>query len=249
MSAKATVAEYMTPSPLTIGAEQSATDALQRMRAHRIHHLPVLHGGELVGMVSERDVQFVVELAELDAAVVIEDVMSLEPYTVSPETPLADVARTMAARRIGSAVVVEGREIVGVLTSTDALYALVDQLEAGGGDDTSLSDHRAAQQRLARHARLRHLVATTDSAAAQVLEGDGAATATAALTRRLPRLVRVLALEESHGDALPAAAPNRNALEALSARLEQDPPAIEAVASSVRALLKKLRGELSEARA
>lgn len=247
MTQRATVAEYMTPSPLTIGAGQTAHDALRRMRKHRIHHLPVLNGGEMVGVISERDVQFVVEMAELDDAVVVEDVMSLEPYCVSPETPLADAARTMANRRIGSAVVVQGRDVVGMLTSTDALYALVDQLEAGVGGGGDIEAHRADQQRLARHTRLRHVVATTDRAAAEVLAGDTDGSAAAALMRRLPRLVRVLAVEEGHEDALPGVAPHRNALGALSARLEQAPGDVEAVAASVHALLQKLRESLAEA--
>ena len=53
------VAKYMTAGPHTIGREQSLVAAKQLM--HKIHarHLPVLHGGKLVGVVSERDLDVV----------------------------------------------------------------------------------------------------------------------------------------------------------------------------------------------
>ncbi len=53
------------------------------------------------------------------------------PYTVSPDAPLRDVARTMAEQKFGSAVVVDGDEVTGVFTTTDALRALAAVLGEG----------------------------------------------------------------------------------------------------------------------
>jgi acetoin utilization protein AcuB len=67
----------MTPSPHTIGIEQPLSVAAEPMRAHQIRHLPVLHGGKLVGILSERDVQLVSGVPSVDpAAIKVEDAMS-----------------------------------------------------------------------------------------------------------------------------------------------------------------------------
>jgi acetoin utilization protein AcuB len=51
------------------------------------------------------------------------------PYSVAPDAPLREVAREMSARKCGSAVVVEGEQVVGVFTTTDALTLLADVLD------------------------------------------------------------------------------------------------------------------------
>jgi acetoin utilization protein AcuB len=55
--------------------------------------------------------------------------MTPEPYSVTPDAPLNQVARVMAQRKIGSAVVIERGAVSGVFTVTDALQALVEALE------------------------------------------------------------------------------------------------------------------------
>ncbi|HXU73485.1 MAG TPA: CBS domain-containing protein [Polyangia bacterium] len=125
---KTTIRHYMTPTPHTIGAEQMLTVAIELMREHKIRHLPVLRGGRLVGILSERDVALISGLPTVDPAVVpVEDAMSEEVYTVAGDTPLDEVAATMAANKYGSALVVDPRNhIVGVFTTIDALHALAD---------------------------------------------------------------------------------------------------------------------------
>ena len=126
-----TIDRYCTASPHTVGQEQSLEFALELMKKHRIHHLPVLHGGELVGTLSLRDIEFIAELSHLDKAKIrVEDAMSDPVYTVAPGTPLLEVALYMSEHHIGSTVVTRGREIVGIFTTTDGLRALADALKA-----------------------------------------------------------------------------------------------------------------------
>jgi acetoin utilization protein AcuB len=61
--------------------------------------------------------------------VVVSQVMSEKPYSVSPDTPLDEVAHTMASEKFGSAVVVQNGHVVGVFTTVDACRALGDLLE------------------------------------------------------------------------------------------------------------------------
>jgi acetoin utilization protein AcuB len=122
---KTPIRDFMTPAPFTIGADQPLTIASELMRARRIRHLPVLRGGQLVGILSQRDIQLIAGLPAVDLAEVpVEDAMSNNVYSVSPDTPVAEVAAEMAAHKYGAALVVEGKHIAGVFTTVDALHLL-----------------------------------------------------------------------------------------------------------------------------
>jgi len=122
-----TIRDYMTPQPITVGRDQPLAVAHKLMRQRRIRHLPVLHAGVLVGVLSMRDLHFLESFASVDAGtVLIEEAMSEAPYAVGPEARLSTVARTMAKHRYGSAVVMQKGHVIGLFTTTDALRALSD---------------------------------------------------------------------------------------------------------------------------
>jgi len=121
-----TVAELMTRGPIVIDCNQSLAEAAQRMTLFNLRHLPVIGGKGLVGLLSECDV-YRLERSKphLDPDVLtVAEAMSLDPYVVPPDAPIARVARAMADKRIGAAVVMDGDRIAGVFTPTDALRAL-----------------------------------------------------------------------------------------------------------------------------
>ena len=125
-----TIAQHMTTCPHSVGAEQPLDRAIEAMRKFGVRHMPVLHGGELVGMLSDRDIAL---LEGIDAhereGLTVEDVMSPEPYAVTENTPLARVLRGMEQRHIGSVVVLDAdHRITGIFTSTDAVRMLADRL-------------------------------------------------------------------------------------------------------------------------
>lgn len=113
------IREVMTPLLRTIEAHRSVREARELMKALCVRHLPVLAGGALVGMVSERDLR----QASVDGARVAE-VMSPEVYVVDEATPVQEVARTLAASRFGSVVVTERGRLSGIFTTVDALRLL-----------------------------------------------------------------------------------------------------------------------------
>ncbi|HVW27385.1 MAG TPA: CBS domain-containing protein [Polyangiaceae bacterium] len=119
------VKHCMTAAVHSIGKDQSLAVAHALMQSHGIRHLPVLEGGKLVGLVSERDLYFLETVAGVDAkAERVEQGMTQDVYCVSPEAAVAEVAEEMAKHRYGSAVVVEGTKVVGMFTTTDALELL-----------------------------------------------------------------------------------------------------------------------------
>ncbi|HSP81625.1 MAG TPA: CBS domain-containing protein [Myxococcaceae bacterium] len=117
--------DFMTRSVHTIGVKSPLTEAHRIMNEHAIRHLPVLEGGTLVGMVSMRDLHLVESLQGVDPKEVsVEEAMSQDAYTVPPGTALAEVARTMAMHKYGSAVVSDKGRVLGIFTTIDALTAL-----------------------------------------------------------------------------------------------------------------------------
>lgn len=121
--------DYMSSSPHSIGQEQKLAVAHRLMQKHQIRHLPVLHGGQLIGILSLRDLHLVETLPDVDPEeVAVEDAMSGDPFAVAPGTPLREVALEMAEHKYGAAVVMQDHKIVGVFTTVDALRALADAL-------------------------------------------------------------------------------------------------------------------------
>jgi acetoin utilization protein AcuB len=144
-----TVADYMTRGPQAIELKASLSKAVRTMRINGVRHLPVLDDHELVGIISERDIDLTRAVAQADPAdLTVEEAMTPNPYVVAPDAPLNDVARAMARRKIGSAVVMEGERLAGVFTTTDALHALVIALE---GAPTRARSAKLRQSPDARH--------------------------------------------------------------------------------------------------
>jgi acetoin utilization protein AcuB len=121
--------KHMTTSPHSIGSEQTLSRAHEVMREHGIRHLPVLHGGTLVGMLTDRDTHLVEALSGVDPKkVLVDDAMSSSVYSVGPETPLDEVVGSMAEHKYGSAVVMQGSKVVGIFTTVDACRTLAELL-------------------------------------------------------------------------------------------------------------------------
>src|SRR4051812_35898536 len=108
------VAKYMTLTPLTVGSDQTLQHAHVLMHDNDIRHLPVLRNGELVGMLTERDLALIEAFKEVDPrAATIDAAMSTHVYQVAPETPLDEVVSGMASKKYSSAVVMQNRKVVG----------------------------------------------------------------------------------------------------------------------------------------
>lgn len=167
----------MTPLPHTIGAEQPLASASRRMGQLGVRHLPVVQGGVLCGLVSERDILFLCSHTGIDPErTSVEEAMSSEPFVVGPEMPLGAVARSMSKRRIGCVVIVDDEEAVGILTTTDALTILADVVDNVGVAPTipTLLPSVVRERVLEEHVALRGLLATATSLAERVLDTDNA---------------------------------------------------------------------------
>jgi acetoin utilization protein AcuB len=124
-----TVQKYMTTSPHTVGEDQPMAIAHRMMREHHVRHLPVLRGAKIVGLVSDRDLNFVEALKDVDPRrVLVSEAMTTDPYVVSPDALLDEVVSEMAEHKYGSAVVVQHDKVVGIFTTIDVCTAFADLL-------------------------------------------------------------------------------------------------------------------------
>jgi acetoin utilization protein AcuB len=120
---------HMTTSPHSIGRDQPLARAHAVMREHQIRHLPVLEGGQLLGVLSDRDLRLIETLRDVDPEkVTVEDAMSNNVYAVAPDAPLDEVVKTMAEHKYGCAVVIQNQHVVGIYTTVDVCRSLSELL-------------------------------------------------------------------------------------------------------------------------
>lgn len=123
------IVKYMTTTPHSIGADQKVSVAGKMMRDNKIRHLPVLQGGKVLGIISDRDIKITEALVGAKSSEMnVSDITQGEPYTVTPHSKLDEVALTMAENKYGSALVVDNNKLVGIFTAVDAMKALSDLL-------------------------------------------------------------------------------------------------------------------------
>lgn len=132
------VSDWMIVDPQCATPETPIPEAEWMMQEGNFRHLPVVRNDRLVGIVSDRDLKGVTapgattlsryELNYLVSRTTVDRVMSAPVVTVGQDDRIDDAARKMVERRISALPVVEGDRLVGILTITDLLHALVDQL-------------------------------------------------------------------------------------------------------------------------
>jgi acetoin utilization protein AcuB len=131
-----TVRELMTGSLITVRPDTAVLDARQTMIKERIRHLLVTNEStELVGIITDRDIRLnlpsqatslsVWELNHLLSRLTVGSVMTKAMITVGPDQHARDAAQLLLDHRIGALPVLDGGRLVGIVTETDLLRAIV----------------------------------------------------------------------------------------------------------------------------
>lgn len=131
------VRDAMTQEIITLGPEASAAEAWALCREHRIRHIPIVDGGRLAGLVSDRDLRDVSPPGgdrEADTLrwVRVGDMMTRDLATIHPLDTIDHAAREIYERRIGCLPVVDEDGLVGIVTSSDMMRTLIELVGAPG---------------------------------------------------------------------------------------------------------------------
>jgi acetoin utilization protein AcuB len=132
--------DVMTPNPLTVTQQATLGEVWDLMRAAEIRHVPVVDGGALLGMVSDRDLGFL-DVARLlrtegadalrrELATPVVDFMSAAAIFVEAEADLGEVVNLMVESKVGAIPVVRPgtRQVVGIVSYIDVLREVSDLL-------------------------------------------------------------------------------------------------------------------------
>jgi acetoin utilization protein AcuB len=129
MNSNLKIKTVMHPLPHSIGTSQNLATAKEMMAEYSIRHLPVLDGGTLVGILTDRDVHFACAVDKVPAEqILVKDSFTPEPYIVDGETLVSEVSKTMAHQHIGCALIVENQKLIGIFTAVDACRLLSEVL-------------------------------------------------------------------------------------------------------------------------
>jgi len=126
--------ELMTSQVTTVAPEDSVLACSQILKEKGFKHLPVVQGGRLVGVVTDRDLKRVSasdattlemhELLYLLDKLTVAEVMTKAPVTAVPETPVRELAGLILERGVGCLPIVEGNAVVGIITRNDLIRLL-----------------------------------------------------------------------------------------------------------------------------
>jgi CBS domain-containing protein len=114
------IAEIMSTHVRTVGVADSAELAWDRMQMHRIHHLVVVHDGDILGVITDRDLgsRYGREVREGRS---VRDLMTPGVVTIAPTATVREAANLMRGHRAGSLPVVDEGRLVGIVTVWDFL--------------------------------------------------------------------------------------------------------------------------------
>ncbi len=119
------IKKYMVTQPRFVEKDQSLYEAATLMQKEGFRHLPVLYNGQIEGVLSMTDVNLVTALKGSDISKMkVMDAYTPNPLTVTPETLVDEVCRSMAQQKLGCVLVKDNEHLVGIFTWIDALNAM-----------------------------------------------------------------------------------------------------------------------------
>jgi CBS domain-containing protein len=124
------ITNWMTRKPLCVTPQDTLEKASSLMATGGFRQLPVVEGESLVGIITDRDLRGhggYFGSTRVDAA------MTRSPITLSPFDSAESAARLMIEHKIGAVPVVENGQVVGIVSRSDLLKALLSVVQAAKG--------------------------------------------------------------------------------------------------------------------
>jgi acetoin utilization protein AcuB len=132
------VCDRMTGEVITVRMSDPLRKAWELAEENQLRRFPVVEDGKLVGIITDRDIRNATESSVVVTekkyhdflldTIKVESIMTPDPVTVTPETPLKEAAGKILELKVGGLPVVEDGKLVGILTETDLLKTLMELL-------------------------------------------------------------------------------------------------------------------------
>jgi acetoin utilization protein AcuB len=149
------IRDIMTSNVVTISSDTPIMEARKIMNAHAIRRLPVVDKGKLVGMISRDGITraspspatslSVWEINYLLAKMTVKDIMSKNLVTVTPDTSVESAVALAQTKGVGALPVVEDSHLVGIVTTDDFFYKILNPMLGIGKPGTRLLVHNCGE--------------------------------------------------------------------------------------------------------
>jgi predicted transcriptional regulator len=116
------VADCMTPDPACLSPDDTSSAAIALMESGDFRAVPIIQNGELVGIISDRDIRRYRQEPERTK---VSAIMSRNPICISPNDSINEAVRTILSYKIGGLPVIKEHKLVGIITTTDILKAVL----------------------------------------------------------------------------------------------------------------------------
>lgn len=138
MKKRTPISKIMTDKVITLNHTDDLFEAEKLFKENHIRHIPVVSGGNIIGMLSYTDlmrISFADAVDEgakdVDTSIYnmlsIEQVMTKKLITVSSDTTIKEVAEILAKNEFHALPVVDGGKLAGIVTTTDLINYLIEQ--------------------------------------------------------------------------------------------------------------------------
>ena len=132
------IRDIMTTNVVTIPSNTSIADAKRIMPTHKFERLPIVDKGKLVGIVTSHGLERVSpskatsltvwELGYILERTTVKEIMERNVITVTPEVTSEEALALAQSNKVGSLVVLEGAKVVGIVTTNDFFYKIVNPM-------------------------------------------------------------------------------------------------------------------------
>lgn len=136
MKKRTPVSKIMTKDPISVNSSNTINDVAQIFKERNIHHIPVVSGEKLIGMISKTDMDKISYVTNFQSdkanttvydMLEIEQVMTKQVETVQVEDQIKEAAELLARGSYHALPVMEGEKLSGIVTSTDVINYLLEQ--------------------------------------------------------------------------------------------------------------------------
>jgi CBS domain-containing membrane protein len=136
MKKRTPISKIMSSDIVTVNPTQTLKEVNDLLKDKHVRHVPVVSGKKVIGMLSSTDIQKISFINTVDGdelttgmfdTLTINQVMSKNLQTMQKEDTIYEAAKMLANKDFRAIPVLEGEDLVGIVTSTDLLKYLVEQ--------------------------------------------------------------------------------------------------------------------------